>query len=190
MDDLTTADEVPAGGLHTFTAPPDPGYTAAAASSSATGTNSASASPSLRTSRESSFTKDRSITTLAVFGDLGRGTQDASDLWHEYGSPAVGTCRMLGKEADDGTIHGVFHVGDLAYSVGYLSAWDYYLDMLSSFTSKVPYIINQVCVCLIQCMFVGASLYSHDFYCVSCVHFFTLLALPFRLLRIVFFFVP
>jgi len=143
MDELTAADEGPAGGWHTFTAPPGAGVTSVSAAGS-TATTKTSLPGSLSTSGGTSFTNDHPTTTLAVFGDLGRGTQDASDLWHEYGSPAVGTCSLLGKEADDGTIHGVFHIGDLAYSVGYLSAWDYYLDMLSAFTSKVPYIINQV----------------------------------------------
>jgi hypothetical protein len=124
MDDLTASDEGPAGGMHAFTAPPD------ALSSEAAGLGGGGRS-------------EPPATTLAVFGDLGRGTNDASDLWHEFGSPAVATSAALAAEADAGSIHGVFHVGDLAYSVGYLSAWDYYLDMATAFASKVPYIVNQ-----------------------------------------------
>lgn len=132
MDDLTASDEGPAGGLHTFTAPPD------ARSSSATSSGFGLAG------ELGGGGLAPPVTTLAVFGDLGRGTLDDSDLWHQYGSPAVGTARRLAAEADAGTLHGVFHVGDISYSVGYLSAWDYYLDMACAFTSKVPYIINQV----------------------------------------------
>lgn len=62
-------------------------------------------------------------TVLAAFGDLGRGTRDQSDLWHEYGSPAVNTSILLSREADHGSIDAVFHIGDISYAVGYAASW-------------------------------------------------------------------
>ena len=50
-------------------------------------------------------------TVIAAFGDLGRGTTDDSDLWHEYGSPAVATSARLKGEVDNGTVHAVYHIG-------------------------------------------------------------------------------
>lgn len=58
------------------------------------------------------------FTVVAAFADFGRGTTDDSDLWHEYGSPAVGTAELLGSEAEAGTIHAVAHFGDISYATG------------------------------------------------------------------------
>ena len=33
---------------------------------------------------------------IAAFGDLGRGTEDDADTWHEYGSPAINTTKRIG----------------------------------------------------------------------------------------------
>ena len=57
-------------------------------------------------------------------GDLGRGTTDDSDLWHEYGSPAVATSARLKAEVEAGSVDAVYHIGDISYAVGYLASWE------------------------------------------------------------------
>lgn len=80
-------------------------------------------------------------TTLAIFGDLGRGERpgDDSKTWKEYGSPAAATAALLTTEE---ALDFVYHIGDISYAVGYLSVWDDFMDMMAPVTSRFKYGLN------------------------------------------------
>lgn len=79
-------------------------------------------------------------TTLAIFGDLGRGEKigDDSTTYQEYGSPSAYTARLLEKDHFDL----IYHIGDISYAVGYASVWDDYLDMMAPVLAKTKYALN------------------------------------------------
>lgn len=79
-------------------------------------------------------------TTLAIFGDLGRGEKigDDSTTYSEYGSPSAYTARLLEKDEFDL----IYHIGDISYAVGYASVWDDYLDMMAPVLAKTKYALN------------------------------------------------
>lgn len=52
-------------------------------------------------------------TQLFLYGDMGVGSDDDSEVWREYGSPALNTSLLLEKQILDGWGHGVFHIGDI-----------------------------------------------------------------------------
>lgn len=78
-------------------------------------------------------------TSLVLMADLGRGSNDNTFSWHEYGRPSINTTSSANHWIQRGVIDGVFHIGDLSYANGYLAAWDYYLNMISPLSSSVVY---------------------------------------------------
>jgi len=81
-------------------------------------------------------------TSIAAFGDLGRGTRDASFSWNSFGRPSINTTERLSMLAKAGDIDAVLHFGDLAYAVGYQSVWQEYMSQVSAFASRVPYMTS------------------------------------------------
>ena len=62
--------------------------------------------------------------SIAMFADMGRGTDDDAATWNEYGSPAFNTSRALAADAD--AIDAVILFVRLSYASGYQSVWDDY----------------------------------------------------------------
>jgi hypothetical protein len=77
--------------------------------------------------------------TLFCFGDLGRGTQDGTKTWSDYGAPALNTSRRLAEYLQTERVDGLFHIGDLSYATGYLSIWDTYAEMMTSTLAHLVY---------------------------------------------------
>ena len=80
--------------------------------------------------------------SLALFADMGRGTDDDSTTWQEYGSAAIDVSRALTRAAEDGTIDAAFLFGDLSYAVGYSSVWDEFCEQITPWASRVPLLTN------------------------------------------------
>jgi acid phosphatase type 7 len=85
-------------------------------------------------------------TTLALFADMGVGTDDESETWREYGQPGLNVAESIGRASANTEHHPIdaaFLFGDLSYAVGYLSVWDEFLHQMSSqFASKIPFLVN------------------------------------------------
>ena len=86
--------------------------------------------------------------TVALFGDMGVGSDDDSEIWGAYGLPcrnvSEAIARTAGKDANGNEDHemldAAFHFGDLSYAVGHIAVWDEFLHQISStFTQKLPY---------------------------------------------------
>ena len=75
---------------------------------------------------------------LALFGDMGRGTEDDATTWQEYGSAAVDVSRALATFVDSESIDAAFLFGDLSYAVGYGSVWDEFCEQITPWASRVP----------------------------------------------------
>ena len=79
-------------------------------------------------------------TTVVLFDDLGRGSNDMAYTWTEYGRPAYNTTLAVGAEIAAGNIDAVYHGGDISYAWGYAAVWDFFLDMLTPMSASVLYL--------------------------------------------------
>lgn len=74
-------------------------------------------------------------TTVVLFDDLGRGSNDMTYTWNEYGRPAFNTTASVGALVQAGKVDAVFLGGDISYATGYEAVWDFFLDMISPVAS-------------------------------------------------------
>jgi acid phosphatase type 7 len=74
-------------------------------------------------------------TQVLLFDDMGRGSLDMSYTWNEWGRPAVYTAMATAADVRNGVVDAVYLGGDLSYADGYLSSWDFFLNMISPVTS-------------------------------------------------------
>jgi len=81
-------------------------------------------------------------TTIAMFADMGRGSDDDSFTWDSYGRPALNVSAALSADARDGKINAAFLFGDLSYAVGYASVWDEWASQIQNWTSRVPFLTS------------------------------------------------
>lgn len=79
-------------------------------------------------------------TRVILYDDLGRGSDDQAYTWNEYGRPAYSTIKSVNQLVIDGKVDAVYHGGDISYATGYLSVWDYFLDMLEPVAGSVLYL--------------------------------------------------
>lgn len=79
-------------------------------------------------------------TTVILYDDFGRGSTDMSFTWYEYGRPAIYTAMSVGAEVARGNVDAIYHGGDISYATGYLSVWDFFLDMLTPMSSGTLYL--------------------------------------------------
>ena len=80
--------------------------------------------------------------SLAMFADMGRGTDDDSVTWQEYGAPALNVSRALARDAAKGDVDAAFLFGDLSYATGYASVWDDWTEQIAPFAGRVPFLTN------------------------------------------------
>jgi len=52
-------------------------------------------------------------------------------VWREQCPPAINTTNSIADLVRRGEIDMVYHSGDISYANGYLSGWDFFLDMVS-----------------------------------------------------------
>lgn len=57
-------------------------------------------------------------------------------VWREQCPPAVNTSNSVADLVLRGEVDAVFHSGDISYANGYLSGWDFFLDMVSPIAGK------------------------------------------------------
>ena len=81
-------------------------------------------------------------TTLALFADMGRGSDDDAETWRAYGRPALNVSAALAADARRGEIDAVFLFGDLSYATGYASVWDDWSALIEPWASRVPFVSN------------------------------------------------
>ncbi len=79
-------------------------------------------------------------TRAILFDDLGRGSNDTSYTWYEYGRPSLLTMQAIGADISNGLADVIYHGGDISYATGYLAVWDFFMDMISPVASAVPYL--------------------------------------------------
>ena len=69
-------------------------------------------------------------TTVILFDDLGRGSNDDTYTWREYGRPAINTTMRVAAEIAEGKVDAVYHGGDISYATGYIAVWYLYSLLL------------------------------------------------------------
>jgi len=80
---------------------------------------------------------------VVLYADLGVGSSDNSydtTVWREQCPPAINTTNSVADLVLRGEVDAVYHSGDISYANGYLSGWDFFLDMVSPITGRVPYL--------------------------------------------------
>ena len=45
----------------------------------------------------------------------------------------------LEEEVASGNYDSIFHIGDISYATGFLVEWDYFLQLITPFASRLPY---------------------------------------------------
>lgn len=78
-------------------------------------------------------------TTMILFDDLGRGSNDDSWTWYHYGAASFNTTKSVGYRVSQGEIDAIYHGGDISYAVGYEAVWDFFLSMLTPMSASVLY---------------------------------------------------
>lgn len=68
--------------------------------------------------------------------------EDGSNEYADYQPGSLITRDQLVKELDEIDI--VFHIGDIAYSNGYISQWDQFTSQVEPIASTVPYMIARL----------------------------------------------
>jgi len=83
--------------------------------------------------------------SISVFGDMGADSLDGSNVQRVF-PPAPNTTRLVAADIASGLSHAVLHCGDLSYAMGFESAWEYLIDIISTsnvIAPRVPYFVNQ-----------------------------------------------
>jgi hypothetical protein len=80
-------------------------------------------------------------TTVALLADLGVGITDSSfgNVWDEPCPPALNTSYSIAALAEAGEIDAIIHTGDISYANGYLTTWDFFLNMISPMAGRSLY---------------------------------------------------
>lgn len=79
-------------------------------------------------------------TTVVLFDDLGRGSNDDAFTWNHYGEPAFNTSKSVGALASLGLIDAIYHGGDISYAIGFEAVWDFFMDMISPMAASTLYL--------------------------------------------------
>lgn len=76
--------------------------------------------------------------TFITYGDMGKAERDG--FGEHYIQPgALKVIDAVGKEVDMGNIDMVLHIGDISYATGFMAEWDFFLEMIGTVASRVPY---------------------------------------------------
>jgi len=79
-------------------------------------------------------------TRAILYDDLGRGSNDTSYTWNEYGRPSLLTMQAVAADIANGLVDVIYHGGDISYATGYLAVWDFFMDMIAPVASAVVYL--------------------------------------------------
>ena len=89
-------------------------------------------------------------TQVVAFGDMGNAPTDGSwqhswDFDNKGEVPSINTTRQIkatldaAKNAGEGEVDFVLHIGDISYAVGYLSEWDAFQAQIEPIAARVPW---------------------------------------------------
>ncbi|XP_059434869.1 probable inactive purple acid phosphatase 27 [Corylus avellana] len=73
-----------------------------------------------------------------VYGDMGKAPRDAS-VEHYIQPGSLSVIGALTDEVNSGKVDSIFHIGDISYATGFLVEWDFFLQLISPFASRVAY---------------------------------------------------
>lgn len=60
--------------------------------------------------------------------------------WQDSGYPSYNTSKSIERFIESGEVDVVFLNGDISYANGYIVSWQYYLNMISSFSRKIAFL--------------------------------------------------
>lgn len=80
-------------------------------------------------------------TEIIAFADLGRGSNVDGRTWDAYGRPAINTTIAVTNQevGQRKSVDAIWHVGDISYARGYMSAWPVFEHMVSPMVSQRVY---------------------------------------------------
>lgn len=73
-----------------------------------------------------------------AYGDMGKAPRDAT-VEHYIQPGALSVSAALEEEVASGNYDSIFHIGDISYATGFLVEWDYFLQLITPFASRLPY---------------------------------------------------
>ncbi|KAE8123907.1 hypothetical protein FH972_018826 [Carpinus fangiana] len=89
--------------------------------------------------KSSPYPGQDSLQRVIIFGDMGQAERDGSNEYGNKSPGALNTTDQLIKDLKNYDI--VFHIGDMAYSDGYVSQWDKFTAQVEPIASTVPYMV-------------------------------------------------
>ncbi|GER31511.1 purple acid phosphatase 24 [Striga asiatica] len=76
-----------------------------------------------------------------AYGDMGKAPLDAS-IEHFMQPGSVSVVKAMADDVSSGLVDSIFHIGDISYATGFLVEWDYFLSLISTLASRVPYMTS------------------------------------------------
>ncbi|KAL9247746.1 hypothetical protein vseg_021146 [Gypsophila vaccaria] len=73
-----------------------------------------------------------------AYGDMGKAPQDGT-VEHYIQPGSLSVAAALRDEVASGNVDTIFHIGDISYATGFLVEWDYFLHLITPFSSRVSY---------------------------------------------------
>lgn len=73
-----------------------------------------------------------------AFGDMGKAPLDDS-VEHYIQPGSISVAKAVLDYVDSGNVDAIFHIGDISYATGFLVEWDFFLNLISPFASRVSY---------------------------------------------------
>ncbi|KAJ4796151.1 Purple acid phosphatase [Rhynchospora pubera] len=73
-----------------------------------------------------------------VYGDMGKAPLDPS-VEHYIQPGSISVTSAINKVLAVNNIDSVFHIGDISYATGFLAQWEYFLDLIEPFASRISY---------------------------------------------------
>ncbi|KAJ7519051.1 hypothetical protein O6H91_20G020900 [Diphasiastrum complanatum] len=73
-----------------------------------------------------------------MYGDMGKAERDGCNE-HYIQPGSLKVIDAVAKEVSTGDVDMIYHIGDISYATGFLAEWDFFLEMIGSVASRVPY---------------------------------------------------
>lgn len=84
--------------------------------------------------------RDANNTKILFYGDMGVSSRDSPPSSHHWEqSMSLTVFNVMALEASSNEYDAVWHVGDMSYATGYMSAWEQFMAQIQPIASIIPY---------------------------------------------------
>ncbi|KAF3330730.1 putative inactive purple acid phosphatase 27 [Carex littledalei] len=73
-----------------------------------------------------------------VYGDMGKAPLDPS-VEHYIQPGSISVTSAINRIIEVNNIDSIFHIGDISYATGFLAEWEYFLNLIEPYASRISY---------------------------------------------------